>query len=449
MQSITIDTTATQGILDFFAQCIEIKGPILVDQLFHLVTSKFSQDDWYKMFKTPSDLTTFLRIFSDCFHIKSNLVTLLQKPKLSNSHIQQAQDKSTEYYNSIHHHSKVKTSTPLSPASPSSEELSPSSIDDVVTPTTPSPLKCESEMGGVSYSETVLENLCERNCPTNCVPYSGGIYSSVNSAISGGDILQNQIEKAVIRNQSLRQRVNSLVIKTLAENKEKDKMNSAENHHHQIKPYTAANNFVGDTWKLKILQNTRVITNIKDSIFVTDAISKFATLKQQVVISLDCEGVNVGSKGTITLIQVGTSRGEAFIFDVQECPEIVGEGGLKSILEDENVIKIIHDCRNDSVNLWQQFGIVLRSVFDTQVAHAVLQYQVTGKQVYKAKYVSLNTLCENYHSPLNPIREQLRNAYRKDQKFWSRRPFTRDMLLYAAGDVLVLINEKLFLQIAQ
>lgn len=359
MQDIQIDTRATQEILDFFAQCIEIKGPILVDQLFHLITSKFSQDDWYKMFKTPSDLTTFLRIFSDCFHINSNLVTLLQKPKLSNSHILQAQEKSTEYYNSIHN--KVKVVAPVMTKAVSEESLK--SSPTTISSPTPNLMNISKSDSGIetigSNNDVVLENLCERNCPTNCLSYSG-----LNSVTSTGGGNPHNLEKAVQRNQSLRQRVNSLVIKTLAENMEKDKVFSHEN---TIKPYTTTNNFVGDTWKLKVLQNTRVITNIKDSIFVTDALAKFATPEQQVVISLDCEGVNIGAKGTITLIQVGTSKGEAFIFDIQECPEIIAEGGLKSILEDENIIKVIHDCRNDSVNLWQQFGILLRNVFDTQV----------------------------------------------------------------------------------
>lgn len=88
-----IDTQATQQLLDSFAQVIEIKGPIIVDQLFHMVTSNFPQEQWFQLFKNPADLKTFLKLFSDCFHIQSNLVTLLQKPKLSNSHIQQAQEK--------------------------------------------------------------------------------------------------------------------------------------------------------------------------------------------------------------------------------------------------------------------------------------------------------------------------------------------------------------------
>jgi exonuclease 3'-5' domain-containing protein 1 len=79
-----------------------------------------------------------------------------------------------------------------------------------------------------------------------------------------------------------------------------------------------------------------------------------------------------------------------------------------------------------------------------QSAHAVLQFQETGKQVYKAKNVSLNTLCELYGAPMNPMKDQLKNVYKRDQKYWARRPLTRDMLLYAASDVLVLINEQLF-----
>lgn len=78
-----------------------------------------------------------------------------------------------------------------------------------------------------------------------------------------------------------------------------------------------------------------------------------------------------------------------------------------------------------------------------------MQYQETGKQVYKAKYISLNTLCEQYNAPINPIKEQLKQIYRRDQKYWSKRPLSRDMLLYAAGDVLVLINDQLYGNLAR
>jgi len=104
----------------------------------------------------------------------------------------------------------------------------------------------------------------------------------------------------------------------------------------------------------------------------------------------------------------------------------------------------VHDCRNDAVNLYRQFSINLNCVFDTQAAHAVLTYQDTGRPVYKAKSVALNALCEIYGAPVNPMKDQLKNIYRRDQKYWSRRPLTREMILYASADVLSLVNEKIF-----
>ena len=74
-----------------------------------------------------------------------------------------------------------------------------------------------------------------------------------------------------------------------------------------------------------------------------------------------------------------------------------------------------------------------------QVAYAVLQLQETGKPVHKVNNVSLDALCELYKAPVNPMKEQVKKIYRRDQKFWARRPLTRYMICYAGADVLALV----------
>lgn len=244
------------------------------------------------------------------------------------------------------------------------------------------------------------------------------------------------------KNQSLKQRINSLVLKTLQENTGKDRANLISQN---------ATNYA-DSWKVKVLQNTRVICSVKECKQVVDEIIAFrpAPAHQdwsfadgKVVVGFDCEGINLGAKGQLTLMQIATMSGQSYIFDLITCPTMV-ENGLRRILESDDVVKIIHDCRNDSVNLYNQFGITLRCVFDTQAAHAVLLLQETQKPVYKAKNVSLNALCEIYAAPINPMKEQLKNIYRRDQRYWSRRPLSRDMILYSSADVLSLVHENIY-----
>lgn len=377
----SIDIKATQQLLDYFAQCIESKGAILVDQLFYSVTSHFPQEQWFKMFKTPNDLTTFFKLFSDCFHIQANLVTLLQRPKLSDAYIEQAKSRARDQFNNnanVNMQSFIRTQSPIIRNNNSgvgdfklNELVSNNQMNSGMNHQTN---RSEPNSGFdslITENEVKLENLCETNCPSST---TGSYYSKTSTPVIGAVEKTNTVNNN--KNTTFKQYVDNLVKKTLAENFEKDKQSMNNLQTEPIKNqssqntspvHTTNNYFVGDTWKVKVLQNTKVISNVKESQFVTDAILKSA-VNNQVVLSFDCEGVNLGAKGQLTLLEIGTTKGEAFIFDVLSCPEMITEGGLKTLLESENVIKVIHDCRNDSGNLFNQFNILMKNVFDTQVS---------------------------------------------------------------------------------
>merc|ERR1719266_2611928 len=186
--------------------------------------------------------------------------------------------------------------------------------------------------------------------------------------------------------------------------------------------------------KQRVLGVSRVVVSARESAAIVEEL-----LRAGQPVGFDGEGVNLGPKGQLTLVQVSRLGGEVIIFDVQTSPALMTQGGLKQLLESEHIIKVVHDCRNDSAALFFQCDVQVRNVFDTQAAHAVLQLQDTGKPVYKVKNVSLNALCELYNAPVNPMKEQVKNIYRRDQKFWARRPLTRDMICYAGADVLALV----------
>ena len=59
-------------------------------------------------------------------------------------------------------------------------------------------------------------------------------------------------------------------------------------------------------------------------------------------------------------------RTTCYLFDMLQIKdEILQE--LRGMLEDINIKKVFHDCRQDSAALFYQYGIKLRNVWDTQV----------------------------------------------------------------------------------
>ncbi|XP_070397456.1 egalitarian protein homolog isoform X1 [Dermacentor albipictus] len=278
---------------------------------------------------------------------------------------------------------------------------------------------------------------------------------------------------------SIQQRLKSHILKAVADNSAMD---------HKIASVNSAreqDQTLGD-----MLRGVRVITKVKECEALVSRLSS-----QHQLVAVDAEGVNLGPQGPLTLVQLATPVGEVFLFDVQSTPQLFAEGHLRDILEAEHITKIVfitceekksrkifhaivsclalirstgprcamggllgmnesfsvadgsaslpdevmHDCRNDSAALFFQFGIKLQNVFDTQAAHAALQQQDVGKPVHKVKNVSLGTLCALYSGPANPRRDQVKSLYRRDQKFWSRRPLSEDMVFHAAFDVFCLL----------
>ncbi|KAL3157622.1 hypothetical protein ABBQ32_012070 [Trebouxia sp. C0010 RCD-2024] len=86
-------------------------------------------------------------------------------------------------------------------------------------------------------------------------------------------------------------------------------------------------------------------------------------------IAVGCEG-DLSKKGRICLIQVYAAP-VCFIFDMVTIDHSVRAAlisGLKQVLEDNSVIKIMHDCRRPAAAIRYQLQINLCNVFDTQAS---------------------------------------------------------------------------------
>ncbi|XP_007180435.2 piRNA biogenesis protein EXD1 isoform X2 [Balaenoptera acutorostrata] len=97
-------------------------------------------------------------------------------------------------------------------------------------------------------------------------------------------------------------------------------------------------------------------------------------IKKQSVLSVAAEGANVCRHGKLCWLQVATNS-RVYLFDIFLLGSRAFSNGLRMVLEDKRILKVIHDCRWLSDCLFHQYGILLNNVFDTQVAD-VLQFSM-------------------------------------------------------------------------
>ncbi|XP_038638845.1 piRNA biogenesis protein EXD1 isoform X5 [Scyliorhinus canicula] len=89
-------------------------------------------------------------------------------------------------------------------------------------------------------------------------------------------------------------------------------------------------------------------------------------IKQQSVIGVAVEGIDICRFGKLCLIQIATND-QIYLFDIFLLGPVAFKNGLKMILEDSDILKVIHDCRLVSDCLYHQYRVGLTNIFDTQV----------------------------------------------------------------------------------
>ncbi|KAM9190249.1 piRNA biogenesis protein EXD1 [Mergus octosetaceus] len=163
-------------------------------------------------------------------------------------------------------------------------------------------------------------------------------------------------------------------------------------------------------------------------------------LKQQRVVSVVGEGVNLCRHGKLSWLQIAT-KSRIFLFDIFLLGPQAFKNGLQMVLEDKNILKVIHDCRWISDCLFHQYSVLLCNVFDTQVAD-VLQFSMATGGYFPHRVCTLQE-CLMQHlkipSKWDALMKCRQEVASENPDIWFLRPFPPSLLQALALKAMYLL----------
>uniref|UniRef100_A0A663EEP9 Exonuclease 3'-5' domain containing 1 n=1 Tax=Aquila chrysaetos chrysaetos TaxID=223781 RepID=A0A663EEP9_AQUCH len=163
-------------------------------------------------------------------------------------------------------------------------------------------------------------------------------------------------------------------------------------------------------------------------------------LKQQCVVSIAGDGVNLCRHGKLSWLEIAT-KSHIFLFDIFLLGPQAFKNGLQMVLEDKNILKVMHDCRWISDCLFHQYGVLLFNVFDTQVADA-LQFSVATGGFFPHRVCTLQE-CLMQHlkipSKWDAIMKCRQQMASENPDRWFLRPFPAPLLKALALKAMYLL----------
>ena len=180
-----------------------------------------------------------------------------------------------------------------------------------------------------------------------------------------------------------------------------------------------------------ILKRVKEVKRVEDSRRVVENL-----LREGYPIAVDLEGISGNHKSSCTgLVSIKDVHGNFTFFRPRRNPALYQEGGLATLLESHHVLKIMHASGGDASSLYRD-GVKLWNVFDTEVAHRVLEFQINGASLTNFQAIGLNNLCAYCGIESNPLKGKIKfNPWNERNVNENKNVMSEEFLLYSAWDV--------------
>ena len=177
----------------------------------------------------------------------------------------------------------------------------------------------------------------------------------------------------------------------------------------------------------EILKRIKEVKHVEDSRRVVEQL-----LKEGSPIAVDMEGINTGVTG---LIQIRDVHGNFSFFRPRKNPALYQEGGLAKLLESPHILKILHASTGDAASVYKD-GVKMWGVYDTEVAHRVLEFQINGASLTNVQSIGLNNLCAYCGIESNPLKGKIKfNPWNHRNENENKTVMSEEFMLYCAWDV--------------
>eukprot|EP00916_Digyalum_oweni_P023251 GHVL01038625.1.p1 GENE.GHVL01038625.1~~GHVL01038625.1.p1 ORF type:complete len:254 (+),score=17.44 GHVL01038625.1:826-1587(+) len=164
-------------------------------------------------------------------------------------------------------------------------------------------------------------------------------------------------------------------------------------------------------------------------------------------VSIDCEGVR---NGHCALLQMQNIHNEVLVFDLVYLDiSDMKDGGLVSILESPNIIKLMWDGRKDCEALLHQFDVRVEHVLDLQVAFSSLLAKRRMSTDRLSGYMHAVKIVLGAKSAAFAEFKRVKNIGKPRGnttfEYWRTRPLSSDLISYSVNDVKHLFKIKSYI----